>query len=221
VIVTNNDQLAEKAYLIRNHGEQVVEAKGTGDIWNTQGFNYRMTEMEAAVGIEQLKKLPQLLSTRIQNAQYLAAGLAKIKGIIPPVVEKESKHVYYVQPFKYRKEVLNNVNRNVFIQAIKAEIPSAVLREETPLIGAGYVKPLYLQPIYQQRAAACSFNCPRYKGTVNYSKGLCPVAEKMHYEELFTHEYMRPGMSKPDLDDVIEAFTKVTENIHELEGLKG
>jgi dTDP-4-amino-4,6-dideoxygalactose transaminase len=102
------------------------------------------------------------------------------------------------------------------VEAIKAEIPSAVLREDTPLIGAGYVRPLYLQPLYQKRAATCSFNCPKYEGKVSYEKGLCPVTERMHFDELFTHEFMRPGMTKQDLEDVVRAFEKVVENINEL-----
>jgi perosamine synthetase len=78
------------------------------------------------------------------------------------------------------------------------------------------VRPLYLQPLYQKRATHCSFNCEKYKGQVNYDKGLCPNAEKMHFEELFTHEFMRPGMTKNDLDDVITAFQKVYQYRDEL-----
>ncbi|WP_205508562.1 DegT/DnrJ/EryC1/StrS family aminotransferase [Longitalea arenae] len=215
IVVTNNDQIAERVYLIRNHGENIVEPKGIKDVYNTFGYNYRMTEMEAAVGIEQLKKLPALIEERLKNAAYMATEFGKIEGFTPPLVESSSKHVYYLQAIKYKKEILG-VDRNTFINALKAEIPSAILREDTPLISPGYVKPLYLQPLYQQRATHCSFNCEKYKGSVDYSKGICPNAEKLHFDELFTHEYMRPGMSKSDLDDVIAAFRKVAENINEL-----
>jgi perosamine synthetase len=218
VITTHNDHLAERIYLIRNHGENIVEPKGVQDVFNTHGFNYRMTEMEAAVGIEQLKKLPALIEQRLYNANYLANRLMQIEGIIPPVVEPGNEHVYYVQSFKFLKEVVG-IDRNTFINAIKAEIPSAILREDTPLIGAGYVRPLYLQPLYQQRATHCSFNCEKYKGHVDYSRGICPTAEKLHFEELFTHEYMRPGMSEADMDDVVAAFHKVAANINELRTL--
>ncbi|MFX8848716.1 DegT/DnrJ/EryC1/StrS family aminotransferase, partial [Acinetobacter baumannii] len=68
--MTNNDVLAERCYLIRNHGENIVEPKGVQNIWNTHGFNFRMTEMEAAIGIEQLKKLPQLIEHRVTNVSY-------------------------------------------------------------------------------------------------------------------------------------------------------
>jgi perosamine synthetase len=215
VIITNNEDLAERCFLIRNHGENIVDPKGVEDKFNTFGYNFRMTEMEAAVGIEQLKKLPALNEERLVNAEYLAKGIGEINGITAPKIEGFSKHVYYLQAFKFNKDIVG-IDRNTFVNAIKAEIPSAVLREDTPLIGAGYVKPLYLQPLYQQRATHCSFNCEKYKGEVNYSKGICPVTEKLHFEELITHEYMRPGMSKEDMDDVIAAFNKVASNVAEL-----
>jgi len=215
VVVTNDDSIAERIYLIRNHGENVVEPKGVKNVFNTHGFNFRMTEMEAAVGIEQLKKLPALLDERIRNAEYLAKKIGSIPGIIAPETEELCRHVYYVQAFRFIQDILG-VDRNLFINAVKAEIPSAVLREDTPLLSYGYVKPLYLQPLYQQRATPCSFNCEKYKGTVDYSKGICPNAEKLHFEELFSHEYMRPGMTRADMDDVADAFFKVYENINEL-----
>lgn len=215
MIVTNNEIIAEKVELIRNHGEAVVEGKKTKDLWNTFGFNYRMTEMEAAVGIEQLKKLPDLIEERIANANYLSKILGELPGIIPPVVREGCKHVYYQQTFKFKKDIIG-IHRNTFIDAMKAELPTMVLRESTPIIGCGFAPPLYLQPIYQQRIHKCSFNCPRYDGSVSYEKGLCPVTERMFFEEVFTHEYMRPSFSRGDLEDVINAYEKVYENISDL-----
>jgi perosamine synthetase len=216
VVTTNNALLAEKIHLIRNHAENVVEPKGMNDLTNMIGYNYRMTEMEASIGIEQLKKLPNLLEQRIENAHFLHSAIGSLDGLCsPPLVDGDSVHTYYVQPVKFNQEVLG-VHRNRFVEAIKAELPSAILRETTPLIGAGYVKPLYLQPIYQQRIGKCSFNCNHYTGKVDYNKGICPVTERMHFEELITHEYMRPGMTQDDLGDVVKAFEKVVSNIQEL-----
>lgn len=216
VIVTNDDTLAEKLYLIRNHGENIVDPKGVSDLTNSWGYNYRMTEIEAAIGIEQLKKLPGLIEERIKNADFLKQKIGEIKGLIPPFKEDGVKHVYYVQAFKYKADFFDGIPRNVFIDAVKAEIPSAILREDTPLLASGYVRPLYLLPLYQKRISNCSYNCPRYEGEVSYEKGLCPNAEHMHYNELFFHEYMRPGMSQQDLNDVVDAFYKVAENYKEL-----
>lgn len=217
VITTNDDFLADRCQLIRNHGEVAAEAKGVTDFTNTYGQNYRLTEIQAAIGIEQLKKLPRLVDQRLENAAFLAEKLSSIPGLTPPALEDRCRHVYYVQAFKYSQDILGTP-RDRFIAAIKAEIPSAVLREDTPLIGGGYVRPLYLQPLYQKRAASCSFNCPKYEGTASYDQGLCPTAERMHFAELLTHEFMRPGMTKADLEDVVSAFEKVAENAGELVG---
>ncbi len=215
MIVTNDDEIAEKIELIRNHGEAVVEGKKTKDLWNTYGYNFRMPEIEAAIGIEQLKKLPALIEKRIENANYLSQIIGQLPGIIPPLVKENCKHVYYQQTFKFKKDI-TGIHRNTFVDALKAELPTMVLRESTPIIGCGFAPPLYLQPIYQQRIHKCSFNCPRYDGVVSYEKGLCPVTEKMFFEEVFTHEFMRPSFSKSDLEDVVNAYHKVYENMNEL-----
>jgi dTDP-4-amino-4,6-dideoxygalactose transaminase len=213
VVVTNNNKLAERISLIRNHAEAVVREKGVSDLVNMVGFNLRMNEIEAAIGKVQLKKLKGLLRKRISNIHYLNKGIGKIPGITPPRVRKDCIHVYYGHAFKYDEKVVG-IPRKKFIQAIKAELPLVKGREkEGTLIGEGYVRPLYLEPIYQKLIAygkkGCPFKCPWYKGKVNYQKGICPVAEKMHEKKLFTHDFTHSYLEKSDLDAVIKAFQKV------------
>jgi perosamine synthetase len=216
MVTTNSDHFAERIQLIRNHAETSLADKGVSDFTNMWGFNYRLTEVQAAIGITQLDRLESYIAERIENCHYVADKLAEFPGITPPA-ERDSRHVYYVQPFQYNEAVIG-VPRNVFINALSEELPSAHLRESTgKLIGAGYVQPLYLQPMYQtMQGTKCSFNCPRYDGKPDYSKGLCPVAEDMHFSKLFTHEYMRPPMTRADLDDFVGAFEKVYEHRAEL-----
>jgi hypothetical protein len=57
---------------------------------------------------------------------------------------------------------------------------------------------------------------PHYKGKVNYAKGICPVAERMYEEALFSDDLVHPLMRKKDLDDVARAFEKVWEHRKEL-----
>jgi dTDP-4-amino-4,6-dideoxygalactose transaminase len=208
LVTTNSDDLAEKISLIRNHGEQVVEEKGSTDLVNTFGFNYRLTELQAAIGIEQLKKLPGLIEVRNRNSKFLSERLGQFDGITPPYVAEDCVHSNYTQAFRYDPEIVG-VLRDVFLKALRAELPSSYGREKDSLIGAGYVRPLYLQPVYQKRISQCAFNCPRYEGRVSYQAGLCPVTERMHFSELFTLEYNRPGMTKADLQDVVDGFEKV------------
>ncbi len=220
IIVTDNDELAERVRLIRNHAEAVVGNKGTTNIINLVGFNFRMNEIEAAIGRCQLKKLKNLVAMRVKNAEYLSKALSSLEGITPPTIRKGCDHTYYIQCFKYDEKIVG-VPRDKFINAVKAELPATELREtEGVQISTGYVKPLYLEPMYQKQLAygskGCPFKCPLYKGETNYEKGLCPVTEKMHEKELFSHDLMRPPMKKEDLDDVITAFKKVMKHKKEL-----
>jgi dTDP-4-amino-4,6-dideoxygalactose transaminase len=213
VIVTNNDSLAERARLIRNHAEIVVGDKGVTDLVNMVGFNFRMTEIEAAIARCQLKKLKPLINKFITNANYLAKALEKIPGITRPPLRSGCSNVYYTLAFKYDEKTVG-VSRNNFINAVKGELkPSKLREEEGILIGSGYVKPLYLEPMYQKMIAygsqGCPFKCPWYKGKLNYKRGICPTAERMYEKELFTIGLTNPAMKKQDLDDIIQAFKKV------------
>jgi len=221
VLVTNDDELAEKLRLIRNHAEAVIGAKGYSSLVNMLGFNYRMTEIEAAIGREQLKRLPALLDQRLKNVAYLSKELSKIPCLEPAKIRPESEHAFYVHPVKYKQEIAG-VHRNRFVEAVKAELMPIELREtEGVKVGSGYVKPLYLEPMYQNKIAyggsGCPWSCPSYRGDVRYDKGICPVVEHMHEDALIIHELIRPPMTKEDLDDVIEAFNKVWDNRGELQ----
>lgn len=220
MVVTNDDVLAEKVRLIRNHAEAVVEGKNYADLVNMLGFNFRMTEVEAAIAREQLKKLGGLLQQRQENVAYLEERLSRISCLSMPMVRPGCSHVYYVHALKFREKVAG-VNRDRFAEAVKAELQPFELRENEGVnIGCGYVKPLYLQPVYQQKILygnkGCPFSCPLYEGNVDYHAGLCPVCEKMHFQQVITHELFRPPMSKEDLDDVARAFFKVFDHINEI-----
>ena len=216
IIVTDNDYLAERLRLIRNHAEAVVESKGVMDLNNMIGFNYRMTEIEAAIAREQLKKLDWLLDERRKNVEYLREKLGTIPCLTIPKERKNTKHSYYMQPIKYNKNV-TNISRERYIEAVKAELMPVELREaEGVSIGCGYVKPLYLQPLFQNKIGYGGTNYPFNLSKVSYQKGLCPVCEKMHYEELITHDLIKAFMTKDDLDDVYKAFKKVYDNVNEL-----
>jgi len=215
VMVTNNDDLAFRCQMIRNHAENIAGPAEVSDLTNLIGFNYRMTEIESAIGIEQLKKLPSLLEERLKNVAFLDKNLSQFQALrLQPAQTDGSVHCYYTYPIVFEQEIAG-ITRNRFVDALKAELPSAVLRETAPLIGCGYVRPLYLAPIYQNKAA-WAFHPALSATAISYEKGLCPVAEQMHFEKLFTHEYMRPGMSDQDMQDVLDAFEKIFKNIDEL-----
>lgn len=220
VVTTNDPKFADRVALIRNHAEAVVAGKGTTDLVNMIGFNFRLGEIEAGIGRLQLAKSRGLVEARRLNVRYLESKLAGLEGLNMPAVFPGSEHAYYVHALSYDARV-TGVSRDLIVRALKAELPHTELREsEGTLIGQGYVKPLYLQPIYQKMigygSVQCPFKCPHYTGSPNYALGACPNAEGAHFETLVTHELMRPGMTHADLDDVAAAFAKVWSALPEL-----
>lgn len=216
IVCTNNDQLAERIRLIRNHAEAVVEAKGETRLDNMVGFNYRMTELEASVARCQLQKLDRLLAKRLANVTYLEQQLSQFAMLSLPKIREKATHAYYVHASKFDADQAG-IDRNTFINAVRAELPVFELREKEGVkISYGYVKPLYLQPMFQQQMAfgnqGWPFKAPWYPGQVNYNKGICPVTERMHEKELVINEFIVPSMSQTDIDDVIKAFEKVWDN---------
>lgn len=216
IAVTNDDELAERMRLIRNHAEAVVEAKGYTELNNMVGFNLRMTEIEAAIATEQLKKLEYLVDERIKNVEYLKKLMEDIPCIKVAPVRERCKHVYYMFPLLY-DENITGVPRELFVEAVRAELSPTMLREtEGVRVEYGYVKPLYLQPIFQKRIAFGTSGFPINNSNTKYDKGICPNCERLYEKTLITHDLIKAGMSKEDLDDVYKAFKKVYDNIAEL-----
>ncbi|HTO73242.1 MAG TPA: DegT/DnrJ/EryC1/StrS family aminotransferase, partial [Gemmatimonadales bacterium] len=162
VIVTDNDDLADRLRLIRNHGEAVVKAMGAPHLSHIIGFNYRMTEIEAAIATVQLGRLEGLTTPREEATAYLRERWAGLPGITPATTATDCRHAWYVMALQVDSAELGTT-RDWLVEALAAEgVP----------FGRGYVEPLYLQPIYQQRAFAAATG-----SRVSYARGLCPVTE--------------------------------------------
>ena len=217
IVVTNSNDYAERLQLIRNHGESVVGPKGVTNLVNTFGFNLRLTEIQAAIGLAQLPKLPPLQDVRIENAEYLSRHIGALPGLQAPVVSPACKHVYYVQAFLYDEAVLG-ISRERFVEAVCAELPTAEDRD-WPLLSVGYATPLYLLPMYQRQIAfgpsGWPFKSPFYHGQVDYREGLCQMTEQIE-KSLIPTEFMRPPSTLTDMHDVVNAFEKVYEHRHVL-----
>lgn len=210
MVVTDNRELAERLQLIRNHGEVVVGQTSRKDITNLLGWNYRLTEIQAAVGIEQLKKLDAFNRIRQDLAGRLTALLGRHDFLVPPVVEPEATHGYYLFPIRFFAEKIG-ISRQTFVAAMQAEGIS---------LAGGYVRPIYLEPMFQEKIAYgrqhCPFGCSLYKGTVSYEKGICPTAERMHFAELMTTDICKFPNSKQEVDEFGAAVDKVVANLAEL-----
>lgn len=197
MLITNDPAIAEAARMVRNHGENILEGQTVRTYAPTiLGWNYRMTEMEAALGIVQLGKLDWLNERRIELAEYLTQRLKDIEGLGLPVVHPINKHVYYVYPIRYDEQIIG-MPRETFAKALAAEgIP----------VGVGYIKPLYLTPLYHDKKP---FPLDVNPGYALYRKGICPVAERLYEKELLLIPVVRPPATFSDMDDIAEAFHKV------------
>jgi dTDP-4-amino-4,6-dideoxygalactose transaminase len=210
VVVTNDDNLAERVRLIRNHAEAVVKNKGIRNLVNMLGFNYRMTEIEAAIASEQLKKLERLVLPRIELANLLTEGLSALPGLKPPLVPPDVRHGYYVYAIRYDEKV-TGVPRARYAAALRAEgLP----------VAEGYVEPLYLQPLYQERtvygSGGCPFTCSEAGRAATYHRGLCPIAERMYAQELMLTTVCHANSTRADIEDVRAAFHKVHDHLGDL-----
>ncbi len=199
MLITNDASIAEAARMVRNHGEMIVEGQTERSYSSSMlGWNYRMTEIEAALGIAQMSRLDALNEVRVRLADYLSARIANIDGISAPVRLSRARHVYYVYAMKYDEEQCG-MPREVFVKAMNAEgIP----------FSAGYVRPLYLAPLYRERRHAAFQNC---RGNTVYEKGICPTAERMYEKEVMLTPVVRFPATERDIDDIADAMQKVME----------
>ncbi|MFC1631083.1 DegT/DnrJ/EryC1/StrS family aminotransferase [Candidatus Omnitrophota bacterium] len=213
VCVTNRERLATKMQLIRNHAEAVVEDKGETDLVNMIGFNFRLTELQAAIAREQLKKLRPEVELRQKYAKIYDAALGQFDFMGTTKIQDRT-HAYYLQAFQY-DAAKTAVPRERFLQAVRAELAPVKKREKegVPVYG-GYIKPLYMLPMFQKKLAYK--NSFPFTGNENYGKGSCPIAEDMYYTKLWYHDFTRSPLGDSDIQDVVDAYTKVCENINEI-----
>lgn len=221
MLVTNDDQVALRCQLIRNHGENLVEVQPIEDLTNMLGSNYRLTELQAAIGIAQIDRLDGYLAHRQRLAVYFGQQLAEIPGLTPAKVADGAEHAYYLYPVRY-DACVTGIPRKAFVQAVNAELPAVKVWEQTGFV-EGYTKPLYLASLYQKKIAIGRSGFPWNVNsgvTYNYSKGICPVVERMYDQELIYTPLMREPLSENDIDDFIAAIQKVLANSDELTSLR-
>lgn len=121
MIVTDSIDLAKKCRLIRNHGENIPDS-------DFIGYNFRLTEIQAAIGIEQLKKANYLNGVRRTNWNYLKQKIVENFGefIIPQKITNEDTFNAYTASFRFIEEIIG-VNRDKFAEALIAEgIPVSI-----------------------------------------------------------------------------------------------
>jgi perosamine synthetase len=128
MITTNSDEIADRARMLRNHGgSQRYQHE-------VMGYNFRMTEMQAAIGFVQLKKLPGWNEIRRGNARMLDEGLEQVRGIATPKVRPGATHVFH-------QYTIRTKDRDALLEALKAQGIG---------FGIHYPQPIYSQPLYRE-----------------------------------------------------------------------
>lgn len=205
IIITNDRNLCELAHAYINCGRVRPGAKLPRKIL---GFNYRMTEFQAAVLFGQMKYLKQRTKERERNAQYLTNRLARIPGI--GVVRKDPRvttQAYYSYLFKYNEDQVG-VPRELFIRALEAEgIPTRKL----------YV-PIYRDPLFSlnKHDSPEAWHYYRYH---RFAKADFPVAERAGLKEGVVIWHPLLSGDKSGVEDIARAVEKVISHIEEIHRL--
>lgn len=202
ILVTNDDEIAERLQLIRNHAEVVVGDKGVTNLSNMIGHNFRLGEIECAMGIEQLKKLSKFVQSRQGLAKRLTDGLKGLRGLQTPMVKADRTHVYYVYPMILNVRELG-VSRDQIYAALQAEGVE---------VSKSYQN-IHLLPMYQKKMAYGSRGFPWTSDIchrdVNYAKGICPTAEELNDSTYLGFGMCVYDLSDQDIDLIVRAFKKV------------
>lgn len=209
ILVTNDDDYAERMQLIRNHAEVVVEGKGVKALDNMVGHNFRLGEIECAIGIEQLKKLPRLVKQRQDLANALTNELSQLSHIKIPTVSDDRDHAYYVYPLILDIDKIG-ITRERICDALEAEGLSVMRRYQN----------IHLLPLYQKKIAfgksGFPWNSEFCKRDVSYDKGICPNAEELNEKSFIGIGMCVYDLNLDDISLIAEVFKKVWSNLDKL-----
>jgi len=186
LVTTASRELAARLRRFRNHGLETEygERHERGDEYSPMvelGYNYRLTDLQCALGLSQLARLEQFLKRRAELAQRYRTELAGQPGLLLPALAPDVRHAWHIFPVLLQPERLRADRRTIL----------AALRAENIGVAVHYV-PVYWHPYYQARG---------------YGRGLCPRAE-WAFERLLTLPLF-PAMTDEDADDVLAAVRKV------------
>ena len=209
MLTTNDDGIAERCRLIRNHGEVWVKGKPRQYLSNMLGFNFRMLEITAALGIAQLKKLEFLNGIRKKNADFLRRNLgnAGFEGI--ETIKFEEGEICHIFPIIFDEKKIG-ITRKKFMDILNSEGIPAV---------TGYSHPLYRNPIFLEKIAygkrGCPYSCPLYGDKIDYTGVRCEIAEDICEKLICIKEVYYP-YGTDDMKDIISSFVKIFSNMDKL-----
>jgi perosamine synthetase len=189
IITTNNKEYYEKLLQFRSHGitrnkEKLNEYHGP---WYYEmqflGYNYRMTDIQAALGTSQLKKIDKFVELRRKYVAMYNEAFKDMDEIITPFQHEDGESSWHLYIIRLKLNKLTASRREIF----------EALQQQNIGVNVHYI-PVHFQPYYQQ---------------LGYKKGICPNAEKL-YEEMITLPLF-PAMNEKDVNDVIKAVKRTID----------
>ncbi len=178
MIVSNDKELIDRAEKIKNHGQS---GKYDHEIL---GYNFLMTNIEAAIGRNQLNKLEEWNGKRRKNAHKLTENIRDIKGLIPPVEEKDKRHVYHQYVIKIEDEY--PLNRDEL---------SEKLNEKGIGTAIHYPKPIFKQFLYRNKG----YKCEDCKNAIDVSEKVLSLP-------------VHPSVSEDDITFICEKLEEIGDS---------
>lgn len=184
LIVTDNEEFYRKLIQFRSHGmtRNPDEMTRNDGPWyyemQSLGYNYRMTDIQAALGVSQMDKLDRFVHRRREIIELYNRELAGIPGVVLPYQHPKANSSWHLYVVRFLPEFFERTRKEIFEK----------LRELNIGVNVHYI-PVYLQPYYQQ---------------LGFAKGLCPNAER-YYETAITLPLF-PKMTTEDVKDVVKAI---------------
>ncbi|NHJ32986.1 MAG: DegT/DnrJ/EryC1/StrS family aminotransferase [Asgard group archaeon] len=188
-IVTDNEELKDEILCLRNHGRTPK-----GGYFHTKiGYNYRTTNMHAAIGVEQMKKLPEMLEARKRNANILLKELSDLEGFAMQKIYDNAKHGWYIAAGRTDRE----------------DLPVTKVIEELKANNIGS-RQIYNVPSYKQPAYTDLNNYYYWAEFIkfpDYSKVSCPIAERIGRDHFQIP--INPGVSEEDMQHIVATIRKI------------
>jgi len=187
VIVTDNETYYEKLLLFRNHGMTRDPKKllANDGPWYYEmhelGYNYRITDIQAALGLSQLGKLDRFVEMRRSIARTYTEAFAGMEGLVVPHQHPKADSSWHLYVLRWEPDRFRRTRREIF----------EALRAENIGVNVHYI-PVYRQPYYRR---------------LGYGAEACPNAER-YYKSAVTLPLF-PKMAPEDVRDVIRAVKRV------------
>ncbi|MCC7165416.1 MAG: DegT/DnrJ/EryC1/StrS family aminotransferase [Anaerolineae bacterium] len=206
-VITNDSDLYDKMWGYTDFARKKSLGPASKYHFGLPCTNYRITNMQAAIGTQQMKRAWDMIRKRTENADYLSSKLEGTPGIVLPPKSPWGERVYFYYLIRLLPQVLGTDMLN-FAVALAAEGVYNLRYLST----TRWMVPQHLEPLFVNKAGyggtKCPFECPLYEGHVEYYRGLCPVAEQA-CDEVFWLASVHPLLEKQDLDDIADAVKKV------------